>query len=643
MKVLLIKPPHRGFMHEIGRHYPIGLTYLASSLLSEGHQVEIFDSLAFTEDNHLVPEDHYTEVDRLKLAHHPRWRSLIHWGATFERIERQISLTAPDVVGISCMFSPFYQTAFEVARLAKRLVPKAPVLMGGQHPTIAPRHVLLSCPEVDVAMLGEAESVIKAVLGSLENGRDLGSQEGVAVRCGEGLCSCDEPVAGRVHETPQTSWLVDLDVLGRPVTGLLDFDRYDRTATLITSRGCPFKCTFCTVHAIVGDKFRSRSAVSVVDEIEHYLKAHDIRRFSIEDDNFTFSMPRVIEICNEVIDRGLEVELNLPNGMTVVRLTEEVAELMATAGFRELFLGLESTDLQRLRLIAKRFTSPDQVSEGYKWFTSRGVVTSASLIVGLPGQGTREIARDVATLLLRGIKFWSNPFYPIPGSPDYRTCMSQGLITEETDFALFDQFNFATRTSELTAEELYWIYTMTQAASHWPGFVLDGCRNPGPSATFDPTALEETCRGLVASTRRLRELARGDALECPAEPCGVVRVGDDLYLATAARSCFGAVHLLPDWRRHADINRYTGDLIAMALSIVTGTEIDADPVAEPPVAAGPDEVFFRIRPGAESKVFREFTEELRERVGSSSREPMVAAGAVDSAAASLAGGVDGQI
>ena len=136
MRVLLIKPSVRGFRVEIGRHVPIGPDYLASCLRDHGHDVTLFDALSFTEDNHVVDPADYTEADKLKLDRHPRWRHLVHWGASQDRLARAIEQADPQVVGISCMFTPYYESAYEAARLAREIAPDALAIFGGpfQHP-----------------------------------------------------------------------------------------------------------------------------------------------------------------------------------------------------------------------------------------------------------------------------------------------------------------------------------------------------------------------------------------------------------------------------------------------------------------------------------------------------------------------------
>ncbi|ABD12725.1 Fe-S oxidoreductase [Frankia casuarinae] len=557
-RILLIKPPIRACMIEIGRHMPIGLAYLASRLRAAGMQVDIFDALANTEDNHVVDPADYTAADRAKVAAHPRWGHLVHWGARWDRLEQQLR-RGYDLVGVSCMFTPYYEPAYELGRLARRILPHARVVLGGQHPTVAFQHAMTE-PAFDALVLGEAESNVVEIVQALLDGAPLTGLAGVAYRCGTGLCGCP-PGGPGVHVQPRTEFLTDLDGLPLPAVNLLEMSSYDSTATLITSRGCPFSCSFCTVHATVGRKFRARSPHNVADEIEHYVTDHGIRRFFVEDDNFTFDVPRVREICREITRRGLDVELHLPNGMTVVDLDGSLVDDMVSAGFRSLFLGLETTDPVRLRRIRKGFTSLQKVNDGAALFREQGVDVGASLIVGLLGQECSELARDSVNLMLAGVRFWTNPFYPIPGSPDFERCLRTGLITPTTELALYDQFNFAIGSDRLSPAELYWACVVTQAMAQWTGYLLEGAhaRRRGAAATT-----EQALERLVQHSGDL--FGPHGELEVPAVPVAVdrqtVRVHPD--------GCFHSMQRLDPARLPADSCTFTGDVIAAAVTLHTG-------------------------------------------------------------------------
>lgn len=545
-------------MVEIGRHMPIGLAYLAAQLRQDGMDVEIFDSLAWTEDNHIVAPEQYTDADRAKLAAHPRWRHLVHWGATWERVADTLRAGRYDVVGVSCMFTPYYEPAYQTARLVRQILPEARILLGGQHPTVAHHHAIAETA-FDALVLGEAEANVAGVVRTLHERGNLLDQPGVVFRCGTGLCDCAEPT-DRVHLQPRATFLQDLDSLPRPEVSLLDMSSYDATATLITSRGCPFSCSFCTVHATVGKQFRTRTSENVVDEIEHYVTEHGIRRFFIEDDNFTFNIPRVHEICRAIVARGLDIELHLPNGMTVVKLNEELVDDMSRAGFRSLFLGLETTDMARLRKIRKGFTSLRKVRDGAALFTEKGVDVGASLIVGLLGQSTEELVKDSVNLMLAGVRFWTNPFYPIPGSPDFQQCLAKGLITHDTELALYDQFNFAIGSDQLSPAELYWAWVSTQAMAQWPAFTMEGADRRARG----PVTLDEGMARLLAHSADL--FGPDGALEVPAVP----EIVEDGRIHVHPDGCYDAMQHIAGKPRPDDLCTFTGDVLAAAVSIYTG-------------------------------------------------------------------------
>lgn len=305
----------------------------------------------------------------------------MHWGASWSRVEDAIRSRQANPVGLSCMLTPYYEPAYEAARLARKVIPRAHVLLGGQHSAVAHPHALTESP-FDALVLDEVEATIVRLADRLASGHHLAEVPDVAFRCGARPCDCPKSV-GQVQLTPRARWLDDLDAIPRPAVDLLDLAAYDHIATLTTSSGCQFSSSFCTVQAIVGKAFRALSPDDVADEIAAYVQRHGIRHFFIEDDDFTFHISRVRHICSEIRRKELDVELHLPNGMTVVKLTDGLADSMADAGFTRLFLGIESTDVARMRAMREGFTSLPKVRDGASLFGNRGVNVGASLIVGL--------------------------------------------------------------------------------------------------------------------------------------------------------------------------------------------------------------------------------------------------------------------
>jgi radical SAM superfamily enzyme YgiQ (UPF0313 family) len=604
MKVLLVKPPIHSFRVQIGRHAPIGLLYLAGELRSAGHEVEIFDALAHTAENHVVPAEDEGPADLRKLASHPRLRHLVHWGAGWDTLSDAIRRASPDVIGISCMFTPYYETAYRAARMARDLVPNAVILLGGSHPTVAYQHAIKETA-FDAIILGEGERKLIRLLDCLRSGDPISAVPGVVARCGPGRCDCPAGSTGtHVNDAPE--WIEDLDSIAFPATDLVDFADYGDSGTLITSRGCPFSCSFCTVHATVGKRFRSRSASSVADEIEHYIQVHGVRRFRIEDDNFTMDRARVLDICGEIQRRELDVELYLPNGMTAVGLTEELVDGMAGAGFRSLFLGLETTDQTHLRKIRKGFTSVDRVQDGISLFRARGVSARTTLIVGLLGQSIRGAAQDAIELASRHLHFGVNPIYPIPSSADHIEFRRLGLISDETDLALLEGFNFAVGSNLISARELYWVWAAAKALTQWPSYILDGARARARGAELPlPEAL---CQLFEQHQAELGEAPLGfEMIGAPiAGPAGSVRMHHGY--------CFCDRQMIRELRTGTgpgDFCAVAGDIVAAAVGMHTGTPLAATQTASR--VAGAPFCEFRIEAGHDAvsaKVHEIFCAEL---------------------------------
>jgi radical SAM superfamily enzyme YgiQ (UPF0313 family) len=590
MKVLLVKPPIHSFRVQIGRHAPIGLLYLAGELRCAGHEVEIFDALAHTAENHVVPADDAGPADLVKLASHPRLRHLIHWGADWETLSDAIRRASPDVIGISCMFTPYYETAYRAARMARELVPNAVILLGGSHPTVAYQHAVKETA-FDAIILGEGERKLLRLLDCLQSGALITEVPGVVARCGPGRCECPAG-STEIHVNDRNEWIEDLDSIAFPATDLVDFADYGDSGTLITSRGCPFSCSFCTVHATVGKRFRSRSASSVTDEIEHYIRVHRVRRFRIEDDNFTMDRARVLDICREIQRRELDVELFLPNGMTVVGLTEELADGMAGAGFRSLFLGLETTDPTHLRKIRKGFTSVDRVQDGISLFKARGVSARTTLIVGLLGQSVRGAAQDAIELARRHLHFGVNPIYPIPGSADHTEFLRLGLVSDETDLALLEGFNFAVGSNLISGGELYWTWAAAKALTQWPSYILDGARARAVGAELP----------LAEAIGRLLEQHRAEVGEVPLgfEVIGAPVAGPEDGVRIHPGYCFCDHQMVRELRTGTgpgDFCLVAGDIVAVAIGMHTGMPLAATQTASR--VAGAPFCEFRIGPGCD--------------------------------------------
>lgn len=617
--VLWIRPPLRGLFPTTNtgvqtRNFPIGLAYLHAVAKQAQHSSEIVDCLAYVDDSHVIDRSFISPFEEEKIRRFPRpGKKLFHIGASWDRIAEVVRARRPDVVGISCMFSSYHLAARKVAEIVKTVSPDTLVIVGGQHATSLPLSALENA-HTDCIFVGEAETSVNDLLGNADTRRALGALPGLAYRCGIGFCSC-RLRRGQPHLNARPAWNHDLDGLPFPDPGTLNWAKYAHTSVVITSRGCPLACTFCSVHDMVGKQFRSRSADNVGNEIEHFARVHGIRRFNIEDDNFTWDIERVRRICRSIKARNLGVELWLPNGITAIKLDDDVVGEMIDAGFRGLFIGLETTDDKTLRRIKKGFTSLNTVTSRVSSFKSRSkdIVANASLIIGLPGQTVNDFALDIVRLRRRHIDYFANPYYPVPGSPDRQNLIACGKLDPEEDPSLTEPWSFH-RSFEIDSEGLYWAllaaYSLRRADVFcwFYRFAARPARNAIRARAFARWLSFRYSDGLA------RLLSRWPGLSLHSR---LVTVGT-LYAAGRRHEfCFGfpiarvrALQLEPYsiWRTPAlDTagHEIAADFVAMSVSLATNTSIAVEEVRCANSAPPPHACLFRFGPNSLPKAAEE--------------------------------------
>ena len=341
MRVLLIQPPVQDFYDTEVRLQPIGLCYLKAAINKHLPAIEVI-----VRDYHggasrkTVPipkelrylSDYYGAADKSPFSTFHRY---YHFGHPFDAIEAEIALLNPHVVGISSLFTPYFREALEVAARVKK-VSQAIVVMGGSHASAVPQSLLASA-HVDYVIRGEGEKPFVELLRCLQNHQPVETIANLAYkRQGEFIVN---PIAENfpIEELPIPD-LSDLKpqtytLAGKPMT------------FMITSRSCPHKCSFCSVHTTFGTDYRRRSLEQVLEEIElRYQQGYRVIDF--EDDNLTYYKPTFKELCRRLIARfpNREMQFVAMNGISYLSLDDELLELMYQAGFSHLNLALVSSD-----------------------------------------------------------------------------------------------------------------------------------------------------------------------------------------------------------------------------------------------------------------------------------------------------------
>jgi len=361
----------------IFRFPPLGLGYIVSWLRQHGVSACLVDCTFLTED---------------------------------EAVER-VRNSKPEIIGIYSMFS----MKAAALRMAQLLRDHCDMLVaGGPLPTLCPEDFL---DDFDVVGAGEGEITMLELVEVAQGRRSFSTVKGVAFKSGSGN-------GASIMQTPPRDFIENLDTLPFPARDQFDNEaykqhyrkRYGYTATsLITSRGCPFQCDFCS-RAVFGNKLRTRSAVNVVDEMEN-VEALGYERIWFSDDCFTLGKKRLLHICDEIVHRRLDIDWEcLSRVDTIDRRT---ALEMKKAGCVRVFFGLESGNDVVLALMNKQ-ASAEEARKAVFTTKAAGIQVGAFFIVGYPGETDQTILDTLhfaSSLPLDYLSF-SLP-YPILGTPLY--------------------------------------------------------------------------------------------------------------------------------------------------------------------------------------------------------------------------------
>jgi radical SAM superfamily enzyme YgiQ (UPF0313 family) len=337
----------------------------------------------------------------------------------------------PEVVGFS-VFSSDMASVTALCRRIKKLPQPPLILLGGIHPSSAPRQTLVAAPETDYIFAGEAELGLPTLLDLLER-TPAPSAESLATIPGLGWRSSG------ISQVNERIFPEDLDALGMPAWDLLQPLRYqDRPPTLfvrqrpfapiITSRGCPQRCTYCGAHNVSGHRPRRRSVNLVLQEIALLHQGYGIRELHIEDDNFTLDRRWVVEFCERLLGTGWDLSWTMPNGVRLDTLDLDLLRLMKRAGCYLLIVGVESGSDHILRQMRKKLTVR-QVEEKVALIHQAGILAHALLMVGYPVETARDFRATLKlSLRLPLIGAHVSGFRPLPGTECADVLLASGEL-----------------------------------------------------------------------------------------------------------------------------------------------------------------------------------------------------------------------
>ena len=412
-KVLLVAPPWLDVYGDFQAAAkigcvspPLGLAYLAAATFDAGGECRVVD---------MEPE-RMSASDLLSL----------------------IAEYRPNLVGLTAT-SPVYHNAQRLAGEIKRRFPEIPLAIGGVHATIVGRQVLEDCESFDLAVVGEGEETMREIVRALATGGGMAGISGVIFRSGNEIVkNAPRPLRAELDDTlrpARRSLNLGLYHHYLPGKGLIPY------ATIFTSRGCPYRCTFCSQHTMYGRRVRWRSIESVIAELHEIVDELGIHHVIMMDETLTLDRKRTLALCQAIKDEGLDFTWE---GWThAATVDEELLRAMKSAGLIRLSFGIESGDPEVLERIKKNVTL-EQIRRAFEIAAKVGIETRGSAILGHPFE-TRQTAWRTINFV-RSIsecqQIFLNVACPYPGTELYEYAVSGkgGMRLLTNDYARYKRY-----------------------------------------------------------------------------------------------------------------------------------------------------------------------------------------------------------
>lgn len=431
MKVLLIEPPFERFVGLRPEWYPMGLVSIASHLASQGHEAFVYHAEHGAEVlySSIVSRSHQFSRYKAALENdlHPIW----------QEIKEEIIRFSPDVVGLTVMTQKV-PSAIKVAKIAKAINPAIRIIVGGQHPTLLPAE-MLDYPEIDFVVRGEGEETVAELLDVLRVGSpDYASINGLSFRR-EGI----------IVNNPVRPLIEQLDFLAPSSLGrLLHLETFSpiQLSTVMTSRGCPYQCAFCSSGKMWSRRVRFRSVKNVMQEIKSLKENHGVKNITFMDDSFTVNKKRVIDFCASLIDEQMDITWSCLTRVNMIN--DNIIKLMKKAGCTKVDIGIESGNQRVLELISKDITLED-IRRAVKVLRRNRMFWSGFFMFGFPTETEQEVL-DTLRLMKELRPDWVNIsiFTPYPGTPLFALAREKGMISEKPDYTLYSHQNTESRKTD---------------------------------------------------------------------------------------------------------------------------------------------------------------------------------------------------
>ncbi len=405
MRVLLLNPPfteYGGLKGHGGLAPPLNLGYLASYLREKAskHRLSILDCEAL--------------------------------GLTYEKIEEHLKKESPDILAITAP-TPAFAQVIEIAKIAKRVRRDTKVVVGGPHPCALPEETA-RIESIDFVIIGEGEITFHELIRAIEREGPYNEIDGIVYK-----------ERGRIIKTGFRKLIENLDILPFPARDLMPHRLYHppptkrvsnkHSTSMITSRGCPYDCTYCIAKVIWTRRCRLRSPKNVVDEIEECVKRHNLAEINFHDELFTLKKERTREICREIKRRRLDIAWVCM--VRVDSLSSEMLREMKEAGCKKVQFGFESGSQEILDNIKKE-TTVEEAREAVRLVKKYGIKIAANFMIGNIGETEESVRKSIE--LAKEFNTDTTAFFvasPYPGTEFYKLAKEKGYLRKDLEWKDF--------------------------------------------------------------------------------------------------------------------------------------------------------------------------------------------------------------
>jgi radical SAM superfamily enzyme YgiQ (UPF0313 family) len=430
LHVTLVDPPRYAFPLNHASNVaipPLGVAYIAGAVEGAEHTVNVVDAVGSA------------------LTTYSPFGGIYLRGLRFDSIVERID-PRTDVIAVGNMFSCQWPATRQLIVRLKKEFPEVPIVMGGEHPTGMPEFTLKEAP-VDAIVMGEGEETIVDLLDYFGGGRPqrLHDVRGIAFR-----------ENGHVVQTPRRERIVDIDRIPHPAWHHFDIEAYiglnqphgaalGRYIPMLATRGCPFRCTFCTSPQMWTQRWIMRDPERIVDEMEKYVERYGATDFHFEDLTAIVKKEKVLALAQAILNRKLSITFQLPSGTRSEAVDAESARQLRAAGCSEFQFAPESGDERVLKAIEKKVHLPRMFSAA-KSAMDAGITVSCNFIFGFPEDDWRSVLNNYraivrcARLGFSGVNL--NAYSPQPNTTSFKQLVNSGRIREFDDGYFMSLFTF---------------------------------------------------------------------------------------------------------------------------------------------------------------------------------------------------------